>query len=81
MGFNRDKPSKMKRKGPGKGALPRGPKKLRQKGPKEPREPDGEPMIEEQDGEVAMAEGQPEAGLSDPQQLRSSTVSSIVLGD
>ena len=64
MGLNRDKSSKMKRKGPGKGALPHGPKKPRQKGPKGPREPSGEPMIEEQQEEAAMAEGQPDAQVT-----------------
>ena len=60
MGLNRDKSSKMKRKGPGKGALPHGPKKPRQKVPKGPREPSGEPMIEEQQEGAATAEEQPE---------------------
>ena len=64
MGFNRDKASRMKRKGPGKGASAHGPKKVVKKSPKVTREPTGEPIMEEQDGEVAMAEGQPAAQVT-----------------
>ena len=64
MGFNRDKASRMKRKGPGKGASAHGPKKVVKKSPKVTREPTGEPIMEEQDGEVAMAEGQPDAQVT-----------------
>ena len=64
MGFSQNKAPRLKRKGKGRGAFPGGSKKPRQKGPKGPREPDGEPMIEEKDEEVAMAEGQPEAQVA-----------------
>ena len=64
MGFNRDKASRMKRKGPGKGASAHGPKKVVKKSPKVTREPSGEPIMEEQDGEAAMAEGQPDAQVT-----------------